>query len=92
VSKFAVEGLMQTLADELANTTNIRINSINPGGTRTAMRQAAYPAEKPDSVPGPETLMPAYLFLFSDEARAIHGQALNLREFDRQAWVNDSSQ
>lgn len=91
VSKFAVEGLMQTLADELANTTAIRVNSINPGGTRTAMRQAAYPAEKPDSVPGSETLMPAYLFLFSDEARPIHGQALNAREFAREKWLADSA-
>jgi NAD(P)-dependent dehydrogenase (short-subunit alcohol dehydrogenase family) len=87
VSKFAVEGLMQTLADELANTTAIRVNSLNPGGTRTAMRRAAYPAEKPDTVPTPESLMPAYLFLFSEEAQPIHGQALNVREFDRGKWL-----
>jgi NAD(P)-dependent dehydrogenase (short-subunit alcohol dehydrogenase family) len=87
VSKFAVEGLMQTLADELANTTAIRVNSLNPGGTRTAMRRAAYPAEKPDTVPTPESLMPAYLFLFSEEAQPIHGQALNVREFDREKWL-----
>lgn len=87
VSKFAVEGLMQTLADELVNTTAIRVNSINPGGTRTAMRQAAYPAENPESVPTPESLMPAYLFLFSAEAQPIHGQALNVREFDREKWL-----
>lgn len=81
VSKFAVEGLMQTLADEVGTTSNIRVNSINPGGTRTAMRRAAYPAENPESQPDPESLMPTYLYLLSDDAANIHGQALNLREF-----------
>lgn len=82
VSKFALEGLMQTLAEELEKTSAIRVNSLNPGGTRTAMRQAAYPAEDPNSLPVPEDLMPVYLYLFSKEAAAIHGQALDARDFD----------
>jgi NAD(P)-dependent dehydrogenase (short-subunit alcohol dehydrogenase family) len=82
VSKFAVEGLMQTLADELATTSNIRVNSLNPGGTRTAMRQAAYPAEKPDSQPTAESLMPVYLYLFGPDADALHGRAFDVRGFD----------
>jgi NAD(P)-dependent dehydrogenase (short-subunit alcohol dehydrogenase family) len=44
VSKFATEGLMQTLADELEGVAPVRANSINPGATRTAMRAQAYPA------------------------------------------------
>ena len=43
VSKFAVEGLMQTLADEQDGTSEIRVNSLNPGATRTKMRAKAYP-------------------------------------------------
>ena len=82
VSKFAVEGLMQTLADELETTSKIRVNSINPGGTRTKMRARAYPAEEPGTQPEPETLMPVYLYLFSPEARPIHGQAIDVRGFD----------
>lgn len=82
VSKFAVEGLMQTLADELATTSSIRVNSLNPGGTRTAMRQAAYPAEKPDSQPAPESLMPVYLYLFGPDADSLHGKALDVRSFN----------
>ena len=38
---------MQTLADELRNTTSIKVNSLNPGGTRTSMRRDPYPAENP---------------------------------------------
>ncbi len=82
VSKFAVEGLMQTLADEVAATSSIKVNSLNPGGTRTAMRQAAYPAEDPNTQPSAESLMPIYLYLFSDDAAHIHGQALDARNFD----------
>ena len=81
VSKFAVEGMMQVLAEELANTTKVRVNSINPGGTRTAMRAQAYPAENPSSVPSPDQLMPLYLYLMGPDSEHIHGQALNAREF-----------
>ena len=90
VSKFALEGLMQTLADELKNTSNIRVNSINPGGVRTAMRRAAYPAENPDSQPKPEILMPLFLYLFTDEARFIHGETLNFRDFNPLNYLKQS--
>jgi NAD(P)-dependent dehydrogenase (short-subunit alcohol dehydrogenase family) len=77
VSKFATEGLMQTLADELENTSKIRVNSLNPGATRTAMRATAYPAENPNTLATPEDIMPAYLYLMGDDSMAIKGQALN---------------
>lgn len=80
VSKFATEGLMQVLADELENTSNIRVNSINPGATRTEMRRSAFPAEDPATLPTPESLMPAYVYLMSPQSQAIHGQALDIRE------------
>lgn len=82
VSKFALEGLMQTIAEELENTTSIRVNSLNPGGTRTNMRRDAYPAENPETQPTAESLMPVYLYLMSAAARSIHGQALNARDFE----------
>ena len=62
VSKFANEGLMQVLADELAGTDKvIKVNSVNPGATRTNMRADAYPAENPMNNPSPEQIMPVYL-------------------------------
>ena len=64
-SKFAVEGLMQIFADETETAGRIKVNSLNPGGTRTAMRAAAYPAEDPDTLPTAEQLMDLYLYLFS---------------------------
>jgi NAD(P)-dependent dehydrogenase (short-subunit alcohol dehydrogenase family) len=80
VSKFAVEGMMQVFADELENTSNIKVNSVNPGATRTVMRADAYPAENPATLPTAESLVPAYVFLMSPEAADIHGQAINIRE------------
>ncbi len=79
VSKFATEGLMQVLADELENIGNVRVNSLNPGGTRTAMRATAYPAEDPASLPTAEDIMPAYLYLMGDESADLNGQALSVR-------------
>jgi NAD(P)-dependent dehydrogenase (short-subunit alcohol dehydrogenase family) len=80
VSKFAVEGMMQVYAAELEKTSAIRVNSINPGATRTSMRLAAYPAEDPATLPTPESLTPAYLYLLGPDSHSLHGQALNIRD------------
>jgi NAD(P)-dependent dehydrogenase (short-subunit alcohol dehydrogenase family) len=82
VTKFALEGLMQTLADEVTNTTHIKVNSLNPGATRTSMRRDAYPAEDPASQPEPAALMPVFLYLLSEQAAKIQGQALDARGFN----------
>lgn len=80
VSKFATEGMMQILADELENTANIRVNCINPGATRTQMRAAAYPAENPDTVTAPEDIMPLYLYLMGEDSKDTNGQSLNAQD------------
>ncbi|MBI3058215.1 MAG: SDR family NAD(P)-dependent oxidoreductase, partial [Deltaproteobacteria bacterium] len=51
-SKFGVEGFTQVLADEVKEW-NIRVNAVNPGGTRTEMRAEAYPDEEPLTLPAP---------------------------------------
>jgi len=74
VSKFGTEGLMQTLADEL---DSMRINCINPGKTRTAMRRAAYPAEDPSKLKTPADIMATYLYLMGAESQGVSGQSLD---------------
>lgn len=74
VSKYAMEGLAKLLAEELENTASIRVNIINPGGTRTAMRAEAYPAEDPSTMKTPETLLPLYLYLLGPDSRNEHGK------------------
>ncbi len=78
VSKFAIEGLSQLLADELDDERhNIRVNSLNPGATRTNMRATAYPAENPEQNPAPEQLMPVYLYLMGKDSQGVNGQQLD---------------
>lgn len=74
VSKFATEGLCQVLADECENTGNIRVNSLNPGATRTQMRADAYPAEDPQTLPTPEQRMAMYLYLMGPDSIDVTGQ------------------
>lgn len=77
VSKFATEGLMQVVADELDGTSRVRANSVNPGATRTDMRAKAYPGENPSVNPLPETIMPVYLYLMGPDSRDVNGQAMD---------------
>nr|WP_217273060.1 YciK family oxidoreductase [Vibrio coralliilyticus] len=76
ISKFATEGMMQILADELSDT-HIRVNAINPGGTRTSMRAKAYPAEDAELLKTPLDIMPLYLHLMSNESKDVRGQCID---------------
>ncbi|MGV8844092.1 MAG: YciK family oxidoreductase [Pseudomonas sp.] len=77
VSKFATEGLMQVLADELDGTCAARANSVNPGATRTSMRAQAYPGENPEKNPLPDAIMPVYLYLMGPDSAGVNGQAFD---------------
>lgn len=78
VSKFATEGLAQVLADELNSEDEfIKINTINPGATRTNMRASAYPAENPMSVTAPEDIMPTYLYFMGSDSNGTTGKSVN---------------
>lgn len=78
LSKFGVEGLTQLFADELKNTSNVRVNCVNPGATRTSMRASAYPGENPESVKTPESIAHHYVHLLSEAARGTTGQSIDL--------------
>ncbi len=76
ISKFATEGMMQVLADELSDTA-VRVNAINPGGTRTGMRASAFPAEDPNTLKTPADIIPLYVYLMAPESQAVHGQCID---------------
>ena len=77
VSKFANEGLMQVLADEVDGIATVRANSVNPGATRTGMRAQAYPGENPMNNPLPEAILPVYLYLMGPDSQGVNGQAFD---------------
>jgi NAD(P)-dependent dehydrogenase (short-subunit alcohol dehydrogenase family) len=78
VSKFGLEGLTQILAEELREH-RIRVMALNPGGTRTAMRAAAYPEEDPDRLPSPDAVARVALDLLLQDDMALSGQSFDAR-------------
>ena len=67
ISKFAVEGLMQVLADEYEG--RVKFNTFNPGPTRTKMRAQAFPAEDPLTLKSAQDVAKCYLWLLSKECK-----------------------
>lgn len=76
VSKFGTEGLAQVLADE-HREGKLRVNCVNPGGTRTKMRLEAYPAEDRDKLKTPAEVLPVYLYLLGPDAAGVTGESLD---------------
>jgi NAD(P)-dependent dehydrogenase (short-subunit alcohol dehydrogenase family) len=74
VAKSGLESVRSMFSQELDGEPNIRVNSVNPGRMRTAMRAAAYPAEDPNTVPAPASLSGTFLYLLSARSRGIDGQ------------------
>ena len=74
VAKTGLESVRSMLSQELEGEPNIRVNSVNPGRMRTAMRAAAYPAEDPNTVPAPASVSGTFLYLLSALSRGIDGQ------------------
>ena len=85
VSKFGLEGFTQVLAAEL-ETDGVRVNSVNPGATRTDMRAGAYPDEDPTTLPTPEDIAEIFVFLASDESKTTTGQAFEARDYMKKTW------
>lgn len=81
VSKFALEGLSQVLADETETAGRIRVNTLNPGATRTTMRAAAVPGEDPAELPPPEAHMDLYLYLMGADSHRLHGTRIDARNW-----------
>ena len=76
-TKIALEYMVLTWAAEIAKTA-IRVNLVNPGATRTAMRAAAMPGEDPESLPTPDEIAPVFLDLATPDCTR-HGEIVNAR-------------
>ncbi len=68
-SKAALDNLLGTYADETEHTGRIRVHVLDPGATRTRMRQLAFPGEEPESVKPPETVAEAILRRLSEDTK-----------------------
>ena len=79
ISKFAVEGLTETWADELSET-NLRVNMVDPGEMDTDMHRLAVP-DCDYSLAKPDDVVNVFLYLASDKAIGITGQRFEAQEF-----------
>jgi hypothetical protein len=53
--------MLGAYADETAHARKLRVQIVDPGATRTRMRQLAFPGEEPASVKGPEVVAAALI-------------------------------
>jgi len=53
-TKAAFDNLLDSYAQEVEKIGNVRVATLDPGATRTAMRAKAYPGEDPQTVKPPE--------------------------------------
>lgn len=77
-SKAALEVLARSWADETKQTP-LRINIVNPGATRTAMRSQAMPGEDPLTLPSAEEVARSVVRLTSDDLTET-GQIYDFRK------------
>lgn len=72
-SKAAAEAMMEVLADENESTPNLRVNSLDPGPTRTHLRAVAYPAENPNHLKTPQSIADRYVYLLGPGSTEVNG-------------------
>ncbi len=72
ISKAALEMLVRIYAAEIEKT-GIRVNLIDPGIVRTAMRAKAFPGENPDNLPSPQSITERFVEL-AETACALNGE------------------
>ncbi|MBT6031298.1 MAG: SDR family NAD(P)-dependent oxidoreductase [Kordiimonadaceae bacterium] len=78
-SKAALECLVKTYALEIEKS-NLRVNILNPGAIRTAMRARAVPGEDPETLDTPADLMPLILKICSPDFED-NGKVVDYKKF-----------
>jgi NAD(P)-dependent dehydrogenase (short-subunit alcohol dehydrogenase family) len=67
-SKAAFDTMLAAYADETAHAGKLRVQIVDPGATRTRMRQLAFPGEEPDSVKQPDVAAAAIMERLQSDA------------------------
>jgi NAD(P)-dependent dehydrogenase (short-subunit alcohol dehydrogenase family) len=83
ISKAALDHLTRTWAAEL-DGTGVRVNSVDPGDMDTTMKRLSEPDGDPSQWAKPESVTQVFVYLASDESKAIHGQRFLAKEFIRE--------
>ncbi len=78
VSKAALEMATRIYAEETVKT-NVKVNILNPGATRTNMRARAFPGEDPETVKAPASITEDFVRL-CEPACTLHGETVTAKE------------
>lgn len=73
-SKAGLDALVRCYADEMENTA-VRVNLLNPRGTRTRLRAEAYPGEDPNTIKTAESITGLFVEL-AEVACTRHGETI----------------
>lgn len=76
-SKAAFDALLDCYAQEVRNTSSIRVCVLDPGATRTKMRAKAYPGEDPQSVKEPEVVADRIVEILGEQFASPHRVRVN---------------
>jgi NAD(P)-dependent dehydrogenase (short-subunit alcohol dehydrogenase family) len=79
ISKFGLEGMSQTWAAELDDST-VRVNYVDPGEMNTEMHRNAEPEEDPAQWADPSEVTEVFIYLASDESGEVNGQRFEAQE------------
>ena len=77
-SKAALENLVLSYGDETAHSGKVRVHLVDPGATRTRMRQLAFPGEEPADVKPPEVVAEAIVARLASDAPS--GQRIRVED------------
>ncbi len=78
VSKFALAGLLKVWSDELSSAGTLRMNIVIPGPLQTPQRALTHPGEDKSQLRKPDDVVPAFLYLLSENSRDISGEIIEL--------------
>jgi NAD(P)-dependent dehydrogenase (short-subunit alcohol dehydrogenase family) len=86
ISKFALEGLTETWADEVSES-GVRVNMVDPGEMDTDMHQLAVP-DCDYELAKPEEITAVFGYLASDASKHITGKRFEAQEFQLEGSEN----
>ena len=79
VAKSGLGTLLKIWAEELTNATKVRMNLVGPGPMQAPQRALTHPGEDKQTLPKPEQLLPAYLYLLGPDGKGLTGNVFELQ-------------
>ncbi|MEO1729146.1 MAG: SDR family NAD(P)-dependent oxidoreductase [Pseudomonadota bacterium] len=71
-TKAAFDNMLATYAAEVERLSPVRVAIVDPGATRTQMRERAYPGEDPQTVKPPEVVANRLVDLLTEDFDGLH--------------------